>query len=80
MAAGKASESLILDGEVFARGVRRRLMLFGKLVERAGVQAMWNPTGLWLCSPDKHGNLRTAIRAHMRESTPHLSLEVVSAV
>eukprot|EP00971_Amphidinium_carterae_P145282 2878644-Amphidinium_carterae.1 len=72
MAAGKASESLILDGEVFAKGVRKPLMPFGKLVERAGVQATWNP--------DKHGNLRTVIRAHMRQSMPHLSLEVVSAV
>eukprot|EP00971_Amphidinium_carterae_P078288 1548809-Amphidinium_carterae.3 len=80
LASGRPTDSVILNGEVYAQRVRKMLVPFGKLIRQTGLVAVWSRSGLMLMAVDESGQLRLVCRPTMRQGgMPHVPLGVVQA-
>eukprot|EP00971_Amphidinium_carterae_P082591 1633835-Amphidinium_carterae.1 len=78
LASGRPTDSIILEGEVFAQRVRRVLIPFGKLIRQTGLVSVWSRAGLMLMAVDGAGQLRLVCKPTMRQGgMPHIPTEVV---
>eukprot|EP00971_Amphidinium_carterae_P092012 1821613-Amphidinium_carterae.1 len=79
MAAGKAQTSLILDGEIFVKQMRRPLIPLSKLIERTGLSLVWTSSGMLLKACDKNGRMRVVLRPRTRQGhMPHVPINMLS--
>eukprot|EP00971_Amphidinium_carterae_P348454 6490498-Amphidinium_carterae.1 len=81
LAAGKSQSSLICNGEVFAKQVRRPLIPLGKLVERTGLRVEWTATGMVCSALDENGRTRVVLRPYTRQGhMPHVDMSLLQGL